>query len=55
MLSDPRERIKELEAQIAELKAHWPAHSAQPWILQQLEDLEEELEALQEQIKADEL
>jgi uncharacterized small protein (DUF1192 family) len=41
-----RERIAELTAQIAELKAHWPAHSVQPWLVQQLEDLEEELERL---------
>ncbi|HBX68364.1 MAG TPA: histidine kinase [Chloroflexi bacterium] len=45
-MPDPQKRIAELEAQIAELKARWPAHSAQPWMLQQLEDLEEELESL---------
>jgi len=39
-----RERIKELESQIAELKSRWPAHSVPPTMLQQLEDLEEELE-----------
>jgi len=38
------ERIKELESQIAELKSRWPAHSAPPTMLQQLEELEEELE-----------
>jgi len=38
------ERMKELESQIAELKSRWPAHSAPPTMLQQLEDLEEELE-----------
>jgi len=45
-MSDPQKRIQDLEEQIAELKARWPAHSAQPWMLQQLEELEEELEAL---------
>ena len=45
-MSNPQERIVKLEEQIAELKARWPAHSAQPWMLQQLEELEEELEAL---------
>ena len=45
-MSNPQERIAELEEQIAELKARWPAHSAQPWMLQKLEELEEELEAL---------
>ena len=40
-------QIAELEEQITELKARWPAHSAQPWMFQQLEDLEEELATLQ--------
>ena len=48
-MTDPQERIAELEAQIAELKARWPAHSAQPWMLQQLEELEDELEKLKQQ------
>ncbi len=43
---DPTQRILEIEEQIAELKANWPAHSVQPWMLQQLEDLETELEEL---------
>ena len=46
-MSDIQERIAEVEAKIAELKAHWPAHSVQPWLLEQLEELEDELEALQ--------
>ncbi len=45
-MANPQERIQELEEQIAELKAKWPAHSPQPWLLQQLEELEEELETL---------
>ena len=49
-----QKRITELEAEIADLKARWPAHSAQPWMLQQLEDLEEELEALKEKMQTDE-
>ena len=44
---NPKECIANLEEQIAELKARWPAHSVQPWMLQHLEELEEELEALQ--------
>ena len=39
-----KERIKELERQIAELKSRWPAHSVPPAMFQQFEDLEEELE-----------
>lgn len=38
------QKIKELEEKIADLKGRWPAHSVRPWMLQQLEDLEEELE-----------
>ncbi len=40
----PTDRIHELEAQIADLKKRWPAHSIPPAMLQQLDDLEEELE-----------
>ena len=47
-MEDLQKQIANLEEQIAELKARWPAHSAQPWMLQQLEDLEEELANLQE-------
>ena len=39
-----RDRIKELEKQIADLKSRWPAHSVPPAMMQQLDDLEEELE-----------
>ena len=39
------EKVKEIEAQIAELKARWPAHSVPPRMWQQLEELEEQLEA----------
>jgi hypothetical protein len=36
--------IKEIEEQIAELKARFPAHSVPPHMWQQLEELEEKLE-----------
>jgi hypothetical protein len=48
---DPTQRILELEEQIAELKANWPAHSVQPWMLQQLEDLEAELEQFRKETR----
>ena len=48
VMFDPTQQIKEVEEQIAELKANWPAHSVQPWMLQQLEDLETELEQLKQ-------
>jgi hypothetical protein len=46
--------ITELEKQIAELKARWPAHSVQPWLFQKIEDLEDELEALKSKELSDE-
>ena len=47
-------RIKEIEAEIADLKARWPAHSVPPKMWQQLEELEEKLEEAKKQLKADE-
>lgn len=45
------DNIKEIEERIAELKARWPPHSVPPSMWQQLEDLEEELEAALEEKK----
>jgi hypothetical protein len=39
------DKVKEIEAQIADLKARWPPHSVPPSMWQQLEDLEVQLEA----------
>ncbi len=39
-----RDRIRELQDQIADLKKRWPAHSPLPAMLQRLDELEEELE-----------
>jgi len=39
------EKIKELEEKISDLKARWPAHSVPPNMWQELESLEDELEA----------
>jgi hypothetical protein len=36
--------IKEIEAEIADLKARWPAHSVPPHMWQQLEELEDRLD-----------
>jgi len=38
------DRITEIEQKIAELKARWPAHSVPPFMWEELEELEEELE-----------
>ena len=42
------DRIKELEEQIADLKARWPEHSVPPFLHVRLEELEEELEKARE-------
>jgi polyhydroxyalkanoate synthesis regulator phasin len=42
-----RERIAQLERQIEELKARLPKHSVPPAMIVELEELEEQLEALQ--------
>jgi hypothetical protein len=39
-----REQIEQLEREIADLKARWPAHSVKPAMWQRLEELEEALE-----------
>ncbi|MCL4516714.1 MAG: histidine kinase [Firmicutes bacterium] len=38
------ERVRQLEAQIDDLKKRWPAHSLKPPMMLELERLEEELE-----------
>ena len=38
------DRVRDLERKIEELKSRWPAHSAPPAMVQQLDELEEELE-----------
>jgi hypothetical protein len=39
-----KEKVREIENKIADLKARWPAHSVPPSMWQQLEELEAELE-----------
>jgi len=43
MKNEKKERIRELERQITDLKSRMPAHSMKHAMLQQLEELEEEL------------
>ena len=46
------DRIRELEEQIAELRAIWPGHPMSPSKRQEeLEELEEELERLRKQVE----
>ena len=46
--------VKEIEEQIADLKARWPAHSVPPSMWQQLEELEEKLEKAKGALSGDE-
>ena len=39
-----KDKVREIEEKIADLKARWPAHSVPPSMWQQLEELEAELE-----------
>ena len=39
-----KDKVREIEEKIADLKARWPAHSVHPSMVQELEELEEELE-----------
>jgi len=43
------EKIKELEAKIADLKGRLPKHSLRPAMLRELEELEDELERLKKE------
>ena len=38
-----KDKIEELEAKLADLRARWPSHSVPVSMWQQLEELEEEL------------
>lgn len=48
-----KDKVKEIEEKIADLKARWPAHSVPPSMWQELESLEEELEKAKEAEKKD--
>jgi hypothetical protein len=43
-----KDKVREIEDKIADLKARWPAHSVPPSMWQQLEELEDELEKARE-------
>jgi hypothetical protein len=38
------DRVEEVQRKIADLKKRWPAHSAPPGMMQELDELEAELE-----------
>jgi len=45
-------RLEELEAEIAEARRRLPAHSVKPTVMQMLLDLEDEYDAIMQQIAA---
>ena len=51
-MTKEEDRVKEIEAQIADLKARWPAHSVPPNMLMQLDELEDELELARQALAA---
>jgi len=48
-----REKLAELEAKLAELNARLPAHSVPASMIIELEELEDEIEALRAQMRRD--
>jgi hypothetical protein len=52
-MKEGRERIAQLETEIAELKARMPKHSVPPAMIIELEDLEDELAQLESVSGAD--
>ena len=46
-----KKTIEEIEEEIADLKARWPAHSVPPSMWQKLEELEDELEQAKKELK----
>ncbi len=45
------ERLRELQARLADLKSRMPAHSVRPAMLMEIEDLEEEISQLKADLK----
>ena len=48
-----KERIVQIEAELAELRARMPRHSVPPTMIIEMEDLEEELETLRSRVDRD--
>jgi hypothetical protein len=47
------QRISEVKNKIDDVKKRWPFHSVQPFLVQELEELESELEELEKLAKPD--
>ena len=50
-LDQIRERIKELEKELKQLRSQFPKHSIKPTMIMQMDDLEDELEILYKKLK----
>jgi len=50
-LDSIRERIAQLEKELIQLRSQFPKHSIKPAMIMQMDDLEEELERLNKQLK----
>lgn len=50
---DRQKRIRQLERQIADIQARLPKHSVPSHMVLELEDLEDELDALRRQVQSD--
>ncbi len=48
---DDSERLRQLERQLAELKARMPAHTVRPAMMMEMEDLEDEIATLRAKLK----
>ncbi|AFM00354.1 hypothetical protein Desde_1966 [Desulfitobacterium dehalogenans ATCC 51507] len=45
-----KQRLMELQTELTDLRARWPAHSLKPSLIIQLEDLEEEIREIREKL-----
>lgn len=45
------QKIIEVESKIKETRKRFPYHSVQPYLIQEMEDLEDELKELREELK----
>jgi len=51
---DARDRLRQLETRLADLKARMPAHTVRPAMLMEIEDLEDEVASLRQRLRDEE-
>ncbi len=49
---DDSERLRQLESELADLKARMPAHTVRPAMVMEMEDLEDEIAELKAKLRA---